>query len=770
MDPADALSGYMDAIGRDMSRRFLFLFDPSDLLARVSTVDIWSVERELARYADPLSLRARLESCRDAGEAGATCPLAVIVIPSGATRMELIPDMTARAQCVEVTPHALLQHLQPSHAWAPEVGVLRGQDFWQLADRLLAARPGWGDGLSGSTAPLLIAECVLGRPLRDGLAPEEAVDAWERAHEEPTSRDLLRRYPSALRAARAKLLDAMPVNAKLRHDPGFGEFLWTVYLVRKHAPKAELALPELFDSDVWEQYGAPDDERLIATCEQMIADDPLAVVSQMRVAERAIADDGPRGELFLGLLGLRGERRFEVARRIAAAETLSGYVTEEALRILLPRAIADPDAISKTRMRKIRAVLTRHHVANRYPRYYPRLIRSAALFTGTLDLADHVRAFHARGWAQTLPVQPIETWMTEVNADCLTPMGLLWEALDEELASGASRFGRASESLMAEARSILDAADRHFARVVEHNYVRWISRQEPPPRLTVDFLDTVLLPEWRELARASRSPLAVILLFHGLRWDEWMTLAPVLRERLPRHRAPQTEPMLALLPSDRPYNTAALVLGRFPALGDSGAVGDLLSERLTPEGVPVIGAVNTPGLSMPDAQSGVLLANISLVETGVAKTRRTGAAREHIVAHARERLGAFLDTIPSRATVFAVSNGGTLEVGGPAVRVRPGSATTQARWVGVGHVGERDGLPRDVAYFSAEAIRLPNPAVARCAFGYPGVWFSPEEREIATQFVSGGISLAEMVVPCAVYRSRRRTTPAAPRPSDDENA
>jgi hypothetical protein len=760
----------MDAIGRDLSRRFLFLFDPSDLLARVSTVDIWGVRRELARYADPLSLRARLESCRDPGEAEATFPVAVVVIPSGATRMELIPDMTARAQCVEITPHALLQHLQPSHAWPPEVGVLRGDDFWQLSDRLLAARPGWGDGLSGSTAPLLIAECVLGRPLRDGLAPDEAADAWQRAHEEPATRDLLRRCPSALHAARRELLDAMPVASKLRHDPGFGVFMWTMYLVRKHARKAELPLPELFDTDVWEQYAAHDDERLIAICDQMIADDPLPVVSQMRAAERAIADDAPRAELFLGLLGLRGERRFEVARRIAAAETLSGYVTEEALRILLPRAIDDPGAISKTRMRRIRAVLTRHHFANRYPRYYPRLIRSAALFTKTLELADYVRGFHARGWGQTLPVQPIETWMTDVNADCLTPMGLLWETLDEELANGASRFGRASESLMAEARGILDAADRQFARVVERNYVRWISRQEPPPMLTVDFLDTVFLPEWRESAQTSRNPLAVILLFHGLRWDEWVTLAPVLRESLPRHRAPQTRPMLALLPSDRPYNTAALILGRFPALGDSGAVGALLSERLAPEGIPVIGTVSAPGLSMPEVQTGVLLANISLIETGAAKTRPTGAAREHIVAHARERLGAFLDTIPSRATVFAVSNGGTLEVGGPATRVKPNPTTTHARWLGVGDIGERDGLPRDVAYFSAEAIRLPNPAVARCAFGYPGVWFSPEEREIAAQFVSGGISLAEMVVPCAVYRSRRRTRPAARKSGDGGNA
>ncbi|MBT3266856.1 hypothetical protein HN371_06870 [Candidatus Poribacteria bacterium] len=756
MSPADVIGRYLDAIAPDASRHFLFLFDPNDLLAGIDKVDMWGDTRAVTRYGAPLSLRSRLESVRDAERHGERLPVSVVAIPPDAAGIELIPDMTARAQCVEITPHTLLQHLQPGHGWPPESGVLSGQDFWLLASRLLAARPSWGDDLSGSTAPLLIAECVLGRALRADIGPEDAVEAWERVHGDPVTHDLLRRYPSALQAARRALLAAMPVVSKLNHDPEFGVFLWTMYLVRKYAPKAGLLLPELFDSDVWEKYVAHGDEGLIGTCEEMIAADPQSAVSQMRVAERAITGDEKRAELFLGLLGLRGERRFEAARRIAATEELSGYVTEEALRILLPRAIADPDAISKTRMRRIRAVLARHHYANSYPQYYPRLTRSGELFTKTLDLATHVRAFKARGWERTLVVQPIETWMTEVYAECLTPMGLLWDALDSQLAGGASRFGRASEALMDEARRILDTADRQFARLVERNYIRWISRQEPPPMITVDFLDQVFLPEWRELEAASRNPLAVVLLFHGLRWDEWVTMEPLLHERLPRHRAAQAQPMLALLPTGPPYNTAAIILGRFPALGDSGAVGAMLSERLAPEGVPVAGAVSTPNLSMPDGARGVLLANVSVLETGVTKTRPTGAARDEIVAHARARLGAFLDSIPSRATVFAVSNGGTTRVRGPASTVKPRPVTTHTRWVGLADVGKRDGLPSDVAYLSAEAIRLPNPAVARCAFGYPGVWFASDEREVSTQYVQGGISMAEMIVPCAVYRSRRR--------------
>lgn len=747
----------MSAVGRDPSRRFLFLFDPNDLLGGLDTVAVWGTTREVARYRDPLSLRYGLEGLRDVSP-GADAPVAVVTVPPDATSIDLVPDLVTRAQCVEITPQGLLQHLQPAHRWPTEIGMLRGADFWALAEQLLATRPSWGDSLTGSTTPLLIAECAIGRELRADLAGEEAIDAWERVHDEPGTRDLLRRYPAALQAARRQLLDAMPVASKLNHDPEFGVFLWTMYLVRKYAPKAGLLAPELFDSAVWAKYVAHDDERLITTCDEMIASEPLLVVSQMRMAERAITEDARRAELFLGLLGLKGERRFEAARRIAATETLSGYVTEEALRILLPRAIGDAEAISKTRMRKIRAVVTRQHLANTYPQYYPRLTRSAELFTKTLELEAYVRAFKERGWEKTLLVQPIETWMTEVYADCLAPMGLLWDELDGLLGSGASRFGRASESLMEEAKRILISSDRQFARVVDRSYIRWLARQAPPPTLTVDFLDTVLLPEWRDLAEASRNPLAVVLLFHGLRWDEWSVLQPVLRELLPRHRAADTRPMLALLPTSRPYNTAALILGRFPALGDAGAVSTLLSERLAAEGVPVAGAVSSPRLSMEGVERGVLLANISLAEVGAAKTRPTGVAREDIAAHARERLRAFLGGIPSRAAVFVVSNGGTTQVHGSATRVKPKPPETQARWVGFGAVTGRNSLARDAAYFSAEAIHLPNPSVTRCAFGYPGVWFSTEEREVATQFLNGGISLGEMVVPCAVYRSRRRPT------------
>ena len=470
--------------------------------------------------------------------------------------------------------------------------------------------------------------------------------------------------------------------------------------------------------------------------------------------------DPTRADLFLGVLGLRSARRFEVARRIAATETLSGYVTEEALRILLPRVIADPDALSKTRARKIRSVLTRSHLANKHPQYYPRLTRSAEIYTKTLELAELVRQFGSRGWGQTLVVQPIETWMDDAYPLCLAPMSVVYESLEELLGRGSSRFGRATESLMERASAILRDTDREFARVVDSGYVRWISRREPPPMLTVDFLDEVFLPEWREMAASARNPLAVILLVHGLRWDEWSVLEPVIREKLPRHRAPDTRPMLALLPTSRPYNTAALILGRFPALGDAGQVGALLSERLAPEGVPVAGAVSAPRLSMEGAERGVLLANISLAEVGSGKTRPTGAAREDIAALARVRLGAFLSSIPSRATVFVGSNGGTTQITGAGARVQPKPVETQARWVGLGDGAPEKGMPVDVAYFSASALHLPNPAVTRCAFAYPGEWFSAEGREAATQYLNGGISLAEMVVPCAVYRARRRRKPA----------
>ncbi len=84
---------------------------------------------------------------------------------------------------------------------------------------------------------------------------------------------------------------------------------------------------------------------------------------------------------------------------------------------------------------------------------------------------------------------------------------------------------------------------------------------------------------------------------------------------------------------------------------------------------------------------------------------------------------------------------------------------TQPRWVGIGDAEPTEGMPNEVAYFNAGAVRLPNPAVAKCAFAYPGTWFSAGGREPATRYLNGGISLAEMVVPCAVYRSRRRRKP-----------
>ncbi|GIX07230.1 MAG: hypothetical protein KatS3mg115_1633 [Candidatus Poribacteria bacterium] len=722
--PEKLISGLIAAQLSGSVGRYLFLTDRRGLLPEdLRELELKDRLRPVVFYRDPLTFRDALEEWRDRPVAPEDCPVAIGVFRQERPPQE-VADLLARASRLTLEPLALLRWIAPQWEWHPRLNLLEGADFWPLLGALLRRREQWQEPLTASNVSLFLAETLLGRSLREKLRADEAVELWEQVEQDERIASFLSRYPEVSEAVQRAIQRATPIEVKLERDPDFVVFLWTMYFLAKHAPEAELLLPQLFDPDTWEKYAVHDAETIVRTCEALIEQEPTSVIAQVRTAERALSEDPQRERLFLSLLGLSGEQRFERALRIASQERVSGYLTQQALQVLVPEIAARPRTLSKTRLQQLERTLFRRHLGARYPAYFTRMHETIALFQSVVRLSQAVERYHAGGYDRRLESCSVEVWTQELYPKLYVPISLNWERLSARTRMFYDLLAGEAADLLEEARRILDRMNLAFARTVQRHYVRWIGQQDPPPHLTVDFLETIFLPVWREQLSRYRQPMAVICLVHGLRWDEWTLLEPRLDALLQKHRRAAVRPLLSLLPSTRLYNTAALILGRFPALSDSGTTGSLLADRLSMEGIPFAGTLSSPHLELPDRQSGVFLVNVYLPGLGIHKTRRTGEIGEEVVEEAIAQLTPLLNSLPPRAGLFFLSNGGVTEVSAPSLTPPAGCVELQRRWLGTGSFQLAQELSGAVVPMNAAAIHLPNPQVAQCLFALPGVWFS----------------------------------------------
>ena len=748
---ADLIGSLLEAEAEGKPSRFLFVRDPNRLMEGALWAPFRGQTYRLVFFKHILSLRDALEDLKDAEGA---FPLAVVVLSGEPPSLQPAADLTSRAAFVDISPLKALELAAPERAWPAGVDLLHGADFWDALPGLIERRAAWGEEVPASQTPAMIAEAFLGRSLREPMSEEEALELWRQTEEDDRLIGFFTRNRPAAEAVQAAIQRSVSIEQKLARDPDFAAFIWTTHFLRKYGSNPQLLLPQFFNAATWAKYSNHTPEELSNVCSDILQNDPERAVSHVRIAERSLTQLPEREQLFFNLIGLEGGKKTETALRIAAEETVSGYLTEQCLRVLLPRAVDSPGSISKTRLAKLRRVLNQTHLGARYPAYYRSLNDAADLFMSTLRLSELVEQYYAENWENRFNSLEIEQWMEELYPRCLTPMSLLRDELLGRLSRGAAMLSGEPEALLEEAGRILDVCDLAFAYAVERGYVRWISRKAPPPVLTVDFLDVFFLPEWKRLSARSRMPLAVVCLFQGLRWDEWELIAPVVSKALPRHRLEWTRPMLALLPTSWKYNTSALLLGRFPSIGDSGPPGPLLKDRLAAESIHSVETVGSSNLHFPEITRGVVLANIVLKGSGPMKRKGAGDSRAELLQAAEEHLDSFLKKIPPRAVVMVVSNGGTCETTQPAFLANQNLNEIHPRWIGVASMTEREARMSRAAYFNSEAIRFPNPNTPQCAFAHPGFYFSTGAEEQGG-FQSGGVSLGEMVVPCALFRSRR---------------
>ena len=263
---------------------------------------------------------------------------------------------------------------------------------------------------------------------------------------------------------------------------------------------------------------------------------------------------------------------------------------------------------------------------------------------------------------------------------------------------------------------------------------------------------------------------AYIIVFDGMRWDQWELLRPrILQTFQGRLALEDVIPLIAILPSTTEWARKALFAGTFPADFSSQNESELLEAAL---GVGQIAQVQTSG-EAPKKRDRVLefledKSQIKPIIFNLIDTKLHGMMQNMVTLHEEVEVNfdntiqPYLEKIPADSLVFIVSDHGFVELTAKGTIAPPrDAADPHRRYVGLRSFSPRSDISTsDFISFSTENIRMPSEAnIVKYGFARPGRFItSAREQESgrAIRYAHGGVSMQEMIVPCAIFTPKSK--------------
>ena len=122
----------------------------------------------------------------------------------------------------------------------------------------------------------------------------------------------------------------------------------------------------------------------------------------------------------------------------------------------------------------------------------------------------------------------------------------------------------------------------------------------------------------------------------------------------------------------------------------------------------------------------------------------------------------YLEKIPQNSLVFILSDHGFVELAGRGI-IAPDrkEADIHRRYIGLRSFNKRSDISAsDFILFSAENVRMPSGSdIVKYGFARPGKFVtSAREQESGStiRYAHGGVSMQEMIVPCAVFTPKSK--------------
>jgi len=741
----------------------LFLLDPSGILSIGDRLSILDRDFNVIYYENDLQIRNALEKYKDNMRDNRFC----IVSSRSDEENLLISDYIARSSLIRITPQALLEFSQRGCHWPEEVNRLHRADFWDNFERLQKFRETFPGYISSAECNGIILSAMLNIDFSRAILPSEAIGLQRKLESDEKIAYLRENYPELVSFLEQKVREAIPLMAKIGQDEDLAKFLWVAYSLAQHTDKYELLLPRLLGRETWQKYGEIPLDRVEDICEQLMERDPSRVMEQIKTVEEWLNQDEERMRVFKGWIGVSSGSVIKAAE-FSAGERLFCIPLKESLRTVA-RAMVSSSAsppITAQLQNEILKNITTGHLFLQDDTAYMRLQDTFDAFSRLCEFLNLTGEVKKKDWWHSKDRRDdIELWTREIYPRYLSRIELLRDRIETlnfrcDLLSSALM-----QKVMDDAKLILTSLGESFADLIQKHYPLWVMGIETPrPLLTADFISKVFQPLFDKYIK-DRDQSAYIIVFDGMRWDEWEFLRPrILRTFQGKLAIEDVIPLIAILPSTTEWARGAIFAGTLPRDFASDSESELLEIAL---GAGRIAQIQTSGespgqrdnvLKFLEETSQIKPIIFSLIDVKLHSTMQNMVTLyEEVEVNFNNTIQPYLEKIPPNSLVFILSDHGFVELSGKGVKSPDKSeAEPHRRYIGLRSFSQRSDITSsDFVFFSTDNVQMPSDSdIVRYGFARPGR-FIASARELesarAIRYAHGGVSPQEMIVPCAIF-------------------
>ena len=758
---------------------WIFIRDVASIFPDLHTLNLFDQQYEVIFFESDLQIRQKLERYKD--NRGERCVCIVSQQPHEIDGH--IRDYIARSCSIEITPQSILEFAQPEYNWPREVNQL-GRDFWRLFERLQESRRNYPRLLTPAEGTNLLLSAHLEIDLRENLSAREAIDIWQRLEKDKTLIAWGEKYPKLLQALNLKVRVALPLMEKLEGDADFVCFLWTSYALAQHNKDYDLFLPRIFGERIWKKYGNTPTKQIREGCRQLIRNNPERVIDQIKQTEIWLTQEGHRLELFQRWVGVDALNLSKTAQ-YAKKETLFCVSMREALRLLAAQICRAPESLDAIAIQEILYNIERQHLFLNDDTNYLRIQEAFRAFADLVELNRLIARVESKSWldasyqkvdkdrkADIWPKEAYPAYISKLDfsADRLEQLNFQYDFLPHTVVAQA----------LDRAHKVVDQYNREFAQWVTDAYSSCISQKRDEPLFTSDFLETLFLPRYQKYIQGT-SHSAYIFIFDAMRWDTWEWVKPgVLRAFRGRFALERVFPLLSILPTTTVYNKPAILMGQIPQRkifqgGPDPAFKwwEELSTAFQKRGIDNVQWVSDKGNNQAQIldviesdEVAIKIFNFTFIDQKLHHAAQNlSTVYEEIKVNFDLAVQPYLERIPFDSLIFMLSDHGFIEISDQR-RIsedafqRSHVSEVHQRYVGLSSYAKPANLAH-LCFFSADDIGLqPESDYLQYGFATSRTQILPaadSQRQNgrspgrAVRYAHGGISMQEMIVPCAVF-------------------
>ena len=721
-------------------RGLIFISDRSAIFPRDGSLSILKRDYPIVFFDTDLEVRDKLEIYKDNWGQRRF----IIISQKSAEEEVSLLDYIARSNYLIVTPKNVLEFAQNGYQWTDEVDLLCNEDFWDSFENLKLFRLQLDRNISPIECAHVVLSALLDIDLTGKISYGDAIEVWKicrgildsHSPDAPSLKNAeckLGKYPPLLNILDRKLRSLFPLLAKLK-DEDFVRFLWTSNSL--DLPSQRTLYP------LWQQYNNIPVAQIKRLRYQLVKNYPALVIEHVKQTEEWLSSDARRISLFGMHVGVDETDPVKTAQ-FASSERIFCSPMRDALRNLSKHISLSPDILPEGLINSVLSNIEEHLFLQDDTNY----LRMKDIFNAFACLIELSRLLgKIRGFPKEsiFEIYPEYLSRMEYLRDRFESLNFKCELLKDGLMKGVFK----------KVERLLIDYNLAFAKLVETDYVRWISGKGKSPLLAKDFLSSLFLPLYGEYIQGKERT-TYIILFDGMRWDCWHLIKPRLLNIFDRKlKLKETVSLLSTLPTVTEYAKHALFGLSDISTESWHELSTFKKRHISARAITDFGHnLDHIAQLIEDAEINVKVLNFLLIDPKLHNSQRNlSTLYGEVLANFDDIIEPCLGRIPPDSLVFVLSDHGFVEIKGEPRRIHKGEINVKRRYIGLKSFTQLPPLPEEIVFFDSDDICMPT-NIARYGFATSNAHFI--QLDSATpgyaRYAHGGISMQEMIVPCAIF-------------------